>query len=127
MKKYIALAVLLLFVSSCSILSYDPFTLDKKAAVAEPKDTVANGQSKVADYGPVTTADKEMYTQFQIRVACGESSDKLLQEYKIDINRLVEIGRTVDGEILKSSVFEGVMSRCPDKIESVEPSIGKSE
>ena len=128
MKRYIALVLLLFFVSSCSLLSVDFFSLDDKGN--DEGNTTMNplwqhGERK--DYGPVTAADFQTYVNFHIRLSCGESIDNLLTEYDIDVNRLVEIGRKYGNETLKHSVFQGVMSSCPEKIDVLEPSIGKSE
>lgn len=128
MIKLIALSVLLLFVSSCSLITLDFLSSDNTAPQNVNAD-IKPGRLPIekVDYGPVTANDVEAYKTFQIRTACGETYDKLLYEFNVSTSRLVEIGKSIDDGVLRASVFEGMMMRCPDKIERVEPSIGKPE
>ncbi len=128
MKMYITLVLLLFFVSSCSLMSVDMFSLDEKES--SPKYNATNPlweREERKDYGPVTAADFKAYVDFHTRVTCGETTDELLMEYNIDVDRLVEIGRKYDNQTLLHSVFDEVILKCPDKIQFIEPSIGKVE
>jgi hypothetical protein len=113
-------AILLLFISGCSLGLFS----DDEPIEEVQEEKVSSPKIEKKDFGPVFTVDKENYKEFQARIACGETHERLLDEYNWTIDRVVEVGRKVDDETLKKYVFARLDENCETRLDVVEPSIG---
>jgi hypothetical protein len=123
MKIYIILILILLLISSCNTLvDNGSEQVIKKNIILEPITRIEK-----IDYGPVYPQDIENYYIFQTKVICGESHEKLLNQFNWTFNRIYEINQKINQDESSKIIFAKVSETCPEMIEYQEPSIGGVE